>query len=504
MNLDLNKYFLNNTDESINSYIRNIQDALEMVIDSINDNNIFSGKDAGQLINIVNNFKINEQPQSLESIIENKFRDIFKNSLNINSPASMAHLHCPVMIPSLVAELFISLLNQSMDSWDQSPIATYIEQNIINWLSSLIYINNSFSDGIFTSGGTQSNLMGLLLARDYYCENILNHKIADLGLPNIANRFRILCTEKTHFSVHKSLSILGLGKNSIELIKTDHNLQLDTQDLLTKIVNLKAQNLIPICIVTTVGDTDFGCIDNIKEIAEIANKNNIWLHADAAVGGAVILSDKYKHRLNGLELADSVTVDFHKLFFQPISCGAFFCKDKSYFKLLSYHADYLNPDDDGFDCINLVDKSIQTTRRFDALKIFISLQSSGTKLFSEWINHIIQTTTSTIKIISNDEHLQLAFKEYQHLNNSLNTIVFRYFNKDLDLSALNSINSKIHKLIFHSGRFAIAQTKVNKNIYLKITLVNPMITQNLINDCLTQIKTHGDLLKNQIEVSKND
>lgn len=500
MSLDLNKYFLNNSNESINSYKHNIQDAVEIITNNLNKNIVFSGKNAKQLKNIVSDFKIGKQSKNLENIIENQLNDIFKNSLNINSLTSMAHLHCPVMIPSLIAEMFIAALNQSMDSWDQSLIATYIEQNITYWLSSLIYENNKKSDGIFTSGGTQSNLMGLLLARDYYCENILDHEISDLGLPNIANRFRILCIEKTHFSVHKSLSILGLGKNSIELIKTDHNLQLDTQDLISKIANLRAQNLIPICIVTTVGDTDFGCIDNIKEIATIANKNNIWLHADAAVGGALILSDKYKNRLDGLELADSVTIDFHKLFFQPISCGAFFCRDKSNFELLSYHADYLNPDNDGFDCLNLVDKSIQTTRRFDALKIFISLQCSGTDLFSKWINHIIETTIEAIEIVNNDKSLKLAYKKNQHLN----TIVFRYFDKKISLSDLNSINSNIHKFIFHSGSFAIAQTKVNKNIYLKITLVNPMITQELINGCLSQIKIHGDLLKNQIEVSKND
>ncbi|BCD91827.1 hypothetical protein fh0823_19660 [Francisella halioticida] len=471
MSLNLNKYFLNNSNESINLYKRSVQDALEVITD--------------QLKNIVNQFKINEQPQKLNSIIKNQLSDIFKNSLNINSPASMAHLHCPVMTPSLIAEVFISSLNQSMDSWDQSPTATYIEQNITDWLNSLIYKDSTKSDGIFTSGGTQSNLMGLLLARDHFCENILKHKVVDFGLPDIANKFRILCTEKTHFSVHKSLSILGLGKNSIELIKTGNNLQLDTQDLILKIAKLKTQNLIPICIVTTVGDTDFGCIDNIKEIAKIANKNNIWLHADAAVGGALILSDKYKHRLNGLELANSITVDFHKLFFQPISCGAFFCKDKLSFELLNYHAEYLNPEKDGFDCLNLVDKSIQTTRRFDALKIFISLQCSGTNLFSKWINHIIETTIETIKSISNNDNLQLAYKKYQHLDNCLNTVVFRYFYNSLNLADLNSINSKIHKLIFHSGNFVIAQTKINKNIYLKITLVNPMITQELINDCIS-------------------
>ncbi|WP_432773127.1 pyridoxal phosphate-dependent decarboxylase family protein [Francisella salimarina] len=502
MSLNLDNYFLNSSIESTNAYKQSIKDTLEIITANLKSSNIFSGQEARQLEGLTTQYKIDKEPKKLESIIQNQLSEFFKHSLNVNSPTSMAHLHCPVMLPSLVAEIFISALNQSMDSWDQSPIATYIEQAVINWFSSLIYKNNPCSDGIFTSGGTQSNLMGLLLARDHYCENVLNHKIADLGLPNIANKFRILCTEKTHFSVHKSLSILGLGKNSIELIKTDENLKLDVKDLASRIDSLKVQDLIPICIVTTIGDTDFGCIDNIKSIAEIANKHNIWVHADAAVGGALILSNKHKDRLVGLELVNSVTIDFHKLFFQPVSCGAFFCKDRQAFKLLSYHADYLNPDEDGFDSINLVDKSIQTTRRFDALKIFISLQNSGTELFAKWIDHIIEITNITITTIEEDNSLQLAFEEQQHLSNHLNTIVFRYYDKNLSSNTLNLINREIHKLIFHSGKFAIAQTKVNKNIYLKITLVNPMITSELISACLKQIKHYGNLVKNQIEASQ--
>ncbi|AJC48488.1 aspartate aminotransferase family protein [Allofrancisella guangzhouensis] len=504
MSLDLDKYFLNNSIQSIDTYTYSMQKALKIISYNLKNNEIFSAKAAKDLEKIANQFDIDEYPNDISIVLEEQLNDIFKHSLNVNSPKSMAHLHCPVMVPSLVAETFISALNQSMDSWDQSPIATYIEQHIINWLSLLIYNDNNLSDGVFTSGGTQSNLMGLLLARDHFCKSTLNHKVADKGLPDIANRFRVLCTEKTHFSVHKSLALLGLGKNSIEIVNTDDNLQLDTQNLTIRISTLKAQNLIPICIVTTVGDTDFGCIDNIKEIAEIANDNNIWLHADAAVGGALLLSDKHKYRLDGLELVDSVTVDFHKLFFQPISCGAFFCKDKSILKLLSYHADYLNPDKDGFDTINLVDKSIQTTRRFDALKLSIALKCSGTKLFSEWINHIIETTTKSIKTVSEDKNLQLAFKETQHLNNSLNTIVFRYFDENSNQETLNTINSKIHKATFHSGNFAIAQTKVNRNTYLKITLVNPMITLELVTECLNKIKLYGNLFKNQIGVNNDD
>ena len=113
-----------------------------------------------------------------------------------------------------------------------------------------------------TSGGTQSNLMGLLLARDSYCKNILNHNVSDNGLPVESSKLRVLSTQKTHFSVHKSLSLLGLGMNCIEIIKTDDDLRLDINDLVIKIQELLADSLIPLCIVTTAGDTQ-GCLIKI-------------------------------------------------------------------------------------------------------------------------------------------------------------------------------------------------------------------------------------------------
>lgn len=493
MNLNLDKYFLNNSSLSQETYLRGMQKGLENISKHLNYENIYSGKSIQELKEIAQEFDIKEKPESLNGILDKQLMYVLENSLNVNSPKSMAHLHCPVMLPSLIAELFISALNQSMDSWDQSPIATYIEQNTIEWLSSLIYSQQNMADGIFTSGGTQSNLMGLLLARDSYCKNILNHDVSKNGLPAQSSKFKVLCTQKTHFSVHKSLSLLGLGMNSIEIIDTGEDLCIDTNDLTLKIQKLIDDELIPLCIVTTAGDTDFGCIDDIEQIALIANKNNVWLHVDAAVGGALLLSDKHKSRLDGLAMADSITVDFHKLFFQPVSCGAFFCKDKSFLNLINYHADYLNPGEDGFDGLNLVDKSIQTTRRFDALKLSIALKCSGTKLFSLWIDHIIETTTKTIDLISSDASLELAFKGVQHLNNSLNTVVFRYSNTGVSIETLNVVNNKIHKTMLMGREFAIAQTKINKNTYLKITFVNPMITLELVKKCLEEITSYGSL-----------
>jgi L-2,4-diaminobutyrate decarboxylase len=504
MNLELDKHFLNTSTESKNIYMDSMQKSLSNVSECIKQNNVYSGKSIPILKKESGGFDIGIESESMNVLLDNQLKIFLENSININSPKSIAHLHCPVMLPSLVAELHISAMNQSMDSWDQSPIATYIEQNTIDWLSSLIYTSKNIADGVFTSGGTQSNLMGLLLARDNYCKNILHHDTANKGLPIEANKFRVLCTSKTHFSIHKSLSLLGLGMNCIEIIDTDEHLQLDTVDLLIKIQNLIANDLIPICIVTTAGDTDFGCIDNIEEIARISKEHDIWLHVDAAVGGALLLSDNNKFRLNGIDQADSVTIDFHKLFFQPISCGAFFCKDKSVFNLINYNADYLNTDQGGFDALNLVDKSIQTTRRFDALKLSISLKCCGTKLLGNWIDHIIKTTTESIKLINSSNHFDLAFQENQHLNNSLNTVVFRFNDKKISDDDLNIINNNIHKNIFLSNKFAIAQTKVRNIVFLKMTFVNPMITMDLIKECLDEIRKQAYLINNQKMENKHD
>lgn len=126
-----------------------MQKGLANISKHFNYDNIYSGKSIAELKEIAQEFNIEEESESIDVILDMQLKNVLESSLNINSPKSMAHLHCPVMLPSLVAELFISALNQSMDSWDQSPIATYIEQNTIDWLSGIIYRHENRADGVF-------------------------------------------------------------------------------------------------------------------------------------------------------------------------------------------------------------------------------------------------------------------------------------------------------------------------------------------------------------------
>lgn len=419
---------------------------------------------------------------SLEKVIEDVYENILADSININHQKSMAHLHCPVMIPSLIAEMIISALNQSMDSWDQSSVATYVEVKLVQWLCEQIGFAHK-ADGVFTSGGTQSNYMGLLLARNSYCKQAFNWDVKKKGLPVQASSLRIFCSEDAHFSVVKSASQLGLGEDAVITVKKDEQYRMCIKDLKAKLEMCKEEKLYPFAIVGTCGSTDLGAIDPLEEIAELSREYNTWYHIDAAYGGALILSDSRNALINGLELADSVTVDFHKLFFQPISCGAFLVKNASSFKFIEHNADYLNPKEDQDNgIIHLVGKSIQTTRRFDALKVYFSLLVVGMDKFGGIIDHICTTATEGARYIQSLDCFDIV-----NSNPQISTIVFRY--NVGEPGTLNQVNEYIYKKMLQMGNALLAKTTINQSVYLKFTILNPLTTIDDIKEVVKLIES---------------
>lgn len=257
-------------------------------------------------------------------------------------PKYVAHLNCPVVLPSLLAEQIMAAVNSSVDT-DQSAGGTLIEQKVIDWTSGRIGLPAS-ADGIFTSGGTQSNLMAMLLARDSWCAKHHNgHQIKHQGLPADAHKWRVFTSKLSHFSIQKSMAILGLGYDAVIPVGYDEQYRMDAALLEQEIQRCLEQGLIPIAVVATSGTTDFGSIDPLNDIAHLCRTHGIWMHVDAAYGCGLLVSEQHRQRLNGIEQADSVTVDYHKSFFQTVSCGAFFVRDKQHLSHVTHHADYLNP-----------------------------------------------------------------------------------------------------------------------------------------------------------------
>jgi L-2,4-diaminobutyrate decarboxylase len=425
------------------------------------------------------------QTETLHAVINTVNELIAKNSILVQHPHTIAHLHTPPLIASVLAEHFIAALNQSMDSWDQSSSATFVEQLMIDWLCKT-YQLGSRADGVFTSGGTQSNLMGLLLARDWFAFKQSAHNIQQDGLPDYGHKFRIICSNKSHFTVQKSASLMGLGERAVVCVKTNVQGQMDLVDLQLTIDSLKTQGLLPICVVATAGTTDHGAIDELDKIVEIARNEQIWSHIDGAYGGALQLSAKHQQRLKGIESADSVSVDFHKLFYQTISCGALLIKNKANFNTLLHHADYLNREGD--ELPNLVDKSIATTKRFDALKLFMTLKSVGADTLGEMYDNVIELTLQVAELVKDNRNFELCCDPL------LSTILFRLSDKfqgSLTAAQFNQLHQTLRLQMATSGTAVIAETKVDGKVYLKLTLLNPCLTLNDFDSLFAKIESYA-------------
>lgn len=486
---NFDSHFLTNSPSSITAYQEAIAQAQDLLISAFAcQAQPYNGTNPKDLAAVLKTREIcPENGNKLTNILNLVSENIIRNSVIISHPKTIAHLHCPTLTAALAAELLISGTNQSMDSWDQSPSATLLEQQVVNWLCQL-FEYTSGADGIFTSGGTQSNFMGLLLARDKFALNHFNWVVQKQGLPPQFHRFRILCSTASHFTIKQAAALLGLGQEAVVMVETEADYSLSPTAVERKIKELQQQELLPIALVATVGTTDFGSIDPLFELAACAKQHKMWLHVDAAYGGALMLSARHRHKLTGIEAADSITVDFHKLFYQPISCGAFLVKERSDFDLIKLHADYLNPETNIAAGIpDLVTKSIQTTRRFDALKLFVSLQTLGRRQLAQMIDTTIELAKETANLIDAEPALELV--NYP----TINAVVFRYRPSDSRLA--NQINSQIPATLLQQGKAVIAQTKINNLTYLKFTLLNPCTTLTDITEILSAINFIGKQLE---------
>ncbi|HHF3141371.1 pyridoxal phosphate-dependent class III aminotransferase [Vibrio alginolyticus] len=436
----------------------------------------YSGMDPKALEAAIHDVDLDNGNAPLKSVIDDAADLVAKNAIFTQHPDCIAHLHTPPLMPAIAAEAMIAALNQSMDSWDQASSATYVEQKVVNWLCDKYELGEK-ADGIFTSGGTQSNQMGLMLARDWIADKLSAHSIQKLGLPEYADKLRIVCSKKSHFTVQKSASWMGLGEKAVMTVDANADGTMDVTKLDEVLNQAKAEGLIPFAIVGTAGTTDHGAIDDLDFIADIAAKHDMWMHVDGAYGGALILSSQ-KARLKGCERAHSISVDFHKLFYQTISCGALLVNDKSNFKFLLHHADYLNREHD--ELPNLVDKSIATTKRFDALKVFMTMQSVGPKALGDMYDHLLEQTLEVADMIRDNKHFELLAEP------SLSTVLFRATNESADLDELNK-TLRLEALT--RGIAVLGETIVDDKTALKFTILNPCLTTADFESLLSKINT---------------
>ncbi|WP_418957219.1 pyridoxal phosphate-dependent decarboxylase family protein [Streptomyces tritici] len=462
-------------DATADRYRRSVTEGVERVADQLAaTRRPFSGITPQELAPTVDAVDL-DRPLGSTSAALDELQDVYlRDAVYFHHPRYLGHLNCPVVIPAVLGEAVLSAVNSSLDTWDQSAGATLIERKLIDWTTGRIGLG-PLADGVFTSGGTQSNLQALLLARE------------EAGTADLA-KLRIFSSECSHFSVQKSAQLLGLGREAVVPIPVDREKRMQSVILAAELAACRAEGLIPMAIVATAGTTDFGSIDPLPEIAALAAEYGAWMHVDAAYGCGLLASPTRRHLLDGIEHADSVTVDYHKSFFQPVSSSAVLVRDGATLRHATYHADYLNPRRTVAEQIpNQVDKSLQTTRRFDALKLWMTLRVMGADGVGELFDEVCDLARAGFELLAADPRYDVVVQP------QLSTLVYRYIPAHVTSPAeIDRANLYARKALFASGEAVVAGTKVDGRQYLKFTLLNPETTVADIAAVLDLIAGHAE------------
>lgn len=426
------------------------------------------------------------------SALDELERVYLRDAVYFHHPRYLAHLNCPVVIPAVVAEAVLSAINSSLDTWDQSAGGTLIERRLIDWTAARIGLGEA-ADGVFTSGGTQSNLQALLLAREEACLRAAGDTPATPPRADVLPRLRVLASEVAHFSVTKAATLLGLERDAVVTVHCDDHRRMRPSALARELDRCRAHGLIPMAVVATAGTTDFGSIDPLPQVADLCAEAGVWLHVDAAYGCGLLVSRR-RHLLAGIERADSVTVDFHKSFFQPVSSSALLVRDRSTLRHVTYHADYLNPEWRLEQRLpNQVDKSLQTTRRFDALKLWLTLRVMGADGIGALFDTVIDLAAEAWALLDADPRFEVVTRP------RLSTLVFRYVAHDSTTTGhsagpealLDAANLHAADALAATGQAVIARTTIGGRHYLKFTLLNPDIVLGDIAEVLDLIAGHA-------------
>jgi L-2,4-diaminobutyrate decarboxylase len=400
----------------------------------------------------------------LNTVLSEMGSIVWSHGVVASDPATVAHLHPPTLVPAVVAELAIAATNQSMDSWDQSPAATEVELHLMRWLATSLGLPESGS-GVMTSGGTASNVLAMTLARSWAAK-FFGIDVLKTGLPREAAQWRILCSDQAHFSVQRAAAQLGLGRDAVTTVETSSSGVMDVRALDRALDGMTSSGLRPIALVGTAGTTDLGAVDPLRELAERARRHDVWFHVDAAVAGAFILSDRLAPALGGIELADSVTIDFHKLWWQPFNASALVVRDVERFDLLRVKSDYLDRGDELEGVVNLVGRSLDTSRRFDAAKVVATLRTLGRRALAEMLEHLVDLSLYAGAVIEAHPQLELVARP------SAVTCVF-----DAPGSSDDDLR-RVQQRLLMRGEMILGRTKIKDRAALKFTFMNPLTTND--------------------------
>lgn len=409
------------------------------------------------------------------------FEDVLNRSVQVHRKQYLGHQTTPTLPVTFFSGAMISMLNQGMGVYEMGMVGNTLEKILTESLAKTLGFDERAS-GFITSGGSLGNLTGLLAARAAATD--IWRKGSSEGL-----KPAVLVSEEAHYCIDRAARIMGLGDEGIIKIPVNENFQMRV-DLLEQYydqANLNGQQVI--CVVGCAATTSTGSYDDLKAIARFCQKKEVWFHVDGAHGAPAAFSPQYKYLVKGIEQADSVVVDYHKMMMTPsLSTALIFKQGKSAYKTFSQRAQYLWSEQETEEWYNGGKRSFECTKAMSALHVYTLYRTYGETIFAENIEKLFGMAGEFATLIKQNSNFELAYEP------QCNIVCFRYSKGNNDLTELNT---KIRQKLLEEGKYYIVQTVLKGHLYLRVSLMNPLTSVRELIELLQEIEEKASFFLNR-------
>jgi L-2,4-diaminobutyrate decarboxylase len=400
--------------------------------------------------------------------------DIVHRSIHLHNPRFMGHQVAPPLPLAALTGMLTGLLNNGMAVYEMGMTANALERIVTQWLARKMNFGDNAS-GVLTSGGTLANLTALLTARAVTA-------LTDVWEAGHTTRIAIMVSEEAHYCVDRAARIMGLGSEGIIKIPTNDCFQMRTELLESYLEQAKAAGLTVFAVVGSACSTSTGSYDNLVAIADFCQQHKLWFHVDGAHGGAVVLSDKYRSLVQGIEHADSVVVDFHKMMMIPaLVTAVLYQRDADSYQTFQQKAQYLWADATAKDWFNSGKRAFECTKLMMSVKVYTVLRTYGEEIFTANVETLYGLARRFADLVRHRPDFELAVEPES------NIVCFRYVGGEPMPDELDALNTQLRDRLLKDGRFYIVQTTLRGQVYLRVSLMNPLTTDVQLEELLEQI-----------------
>jgi aromatic-L-amino-acid decarboxylase len=434
-----------------------VVDLLSEYLESIEDKPVFPDADP-KFINGLFEEPLPDNPEPFEEVLQELREKLLPYCTHVGHPGYMGLITPSPNPVGVIGDFICSALNQNLGVYSIGPSAVAMERQTVRWLADLAGYGKQ-AGGNLTSGGMMANFIGLKLARDWASGDRAQHD-------GVHQRCAVYGSEERHVSVDKAVDAIGLGRNGYRAIPTDAEFRVRIDALEAAIEQDRRDGVRPMCIVGMFGTTNTGSVDDIRALRRIADRESMWLHADAAYGGGMLLSRDFALRAPGLELADSITIDPHKWFYAPLDAGAILVKDErrltaSFGMKPAYLTDEMEGAEERY---QYYVHGFEQSRRFRSLKVWMSFKRYGARQIGEWIDNNVRQAQHLYALVKDDTEFEAAS------NPSMSAICIRY--KPVAESDAMRLHAEVAERVEKSGRFWIGTTELKGKMWFRINPVN--------------------------------